>query len=137
MIFKLILFCCYLTLKAGLKIASLKNPSFKKRLKEKDLAILFTLKNGTVARLLKLNRGDLSYHRRNDEFINFTVVWNGWGSADTLRKKLHLNFFALLNTGMIHFKGDLSALSFLLVILGEMIKSFTKNQKTVLQRAEL
>lgn len=135
--FKSIIFCCYLCLKACLKITSIKSPSFKKRLKEKNLSIVVRLRDGSAARLLKLHNGNFSYHKKIDEFINFTVVWNGWGQADTLRKKLQLNFFTLLNTGMIQIKGDLSSLSYLLVILGEMIKNFTKNQKTIIRRAEL
>jgi len=136
MIFKTILFCSYLMLKLGLKITSLKNPSFNERLHEKDLSFVVTTKKGDVARLFKIIKGELFYQKNIDESINFTVMWNGWENANTLRKKLQLNVPTLLSTRMIQLKGDLSCLIYLFTLLGEMIPSLKKNQKKALQRAE-
>lgn len=137
MILKAILFSSYLLLRSALVITTIFHPSFKKRLMERDLEFAVRMKAGTAAGLFKLKEGNLLYNNTMDEFINFTVVWNGWGRADTFRKRLQLNLFDLLNTGMVTVEGDISSLSYLLVVLGEMIKCFQKNQLTALKRAEL
>jgi len=137
MIFRAILLCNYLLLKSALKITTFINPSFKKRLMERDLSFVVRSKTNPAAGLFKLKEGSLSYSNKVDGFINFSAIWNGWGSADTLKKKMRLNAMDLMNTGMMTFEGDLSSMDYLLVLLGEMIVSFKKKQPTRLKRAEL
>lgn len=123
-------------LKSSLKISSLWNSSLKKRLNEKNISFVVTTKNGDVARLFKIKNGKLFYQKNIVEYINFTIIWNGWGNANTLRKKMRLNIPNLLNARMILLKGDLSCLIYLLNLLDEMMPSIKKKQKTALQRAE-
>ncbi len=90
-----------------------------------------------AAGLFRLKGGNLSYSNKIDGFINFSAIWNGWGDADTLRKKMRLNPMDFMNTGMMTFEGDLSSMDYLLVLLGEMVGSFKKKRPTRLKRAEL
>jgi hypothetical protein len=137
MILKAILFCSYLLLRSALVITPYFHPSFKRRLMERDLSYAVKMKTSPAAGLFKLKGGKLFYKDGIEEFINFAVVWNGWGKADTLRKKLRLNLFDFFNTGMITVEGDISSMSYLLILLGEIIKCFRKDKPTVLKRAEL
>ena len=137
MILKAVLFCSYLLLKAVLDITTFLYPTFKGRLKERDLSFAVKMKTNPAAGLFRLKEGKLSFKDSIEGFINFTAVWNGWGNADTLRKKMHLNLFDYLNTGMITVEGDISSMDYLLVILGEMIKCFKESQPSALRRAEL
>lgn len=137
MIFRAALFFTYLSLKAALGIASAVNPSFKRLLMEKDLSFVVRSSASDVSRLFRLRRGRLGYSRHIEGFVNFSAVWNGWGEADTLRKKLRLNAVDLMNTGMMTFEGDLSSMDYLLVLLGEMVGSFRKKISARLERAEL
>jgi hypothetical protein len=137
MIFRAILLIVYLLLQSALKITAFINPSFRRRLMERDLSFVVRSKTNPVAGLFKLKQGNLSYSSKIDGFINFSAIWNGWGSADTLRKKMRLNIMDFMNTGMMTFEGDLSSMDYLLVLLGEMIGSFKKKQPTRLKRAAL
>jgi hypothetical protein len=137
MIFKAALICTYLLLHSGLKITAVINPSFKKRLMERDLSFVARLSTNDVAGLFRLKGGNLSYSSNIAGLINFSVIWNGWGSADTLKKKLRLNTMDFMNTGIMTFEGDLSSMDYLLVLLGEMIGSFRKKKPARLKRAEL
>jgi hypothetical protein len=128
MMFKIILFSTFILFKLGLRIMSF-NKQFDNRLREMDFSYLITNKHGDIARLFTCTDGKLSCHPYCGEFKNFTVVWNGWGSTDTLRKKLHLNLFTLLHTGMIVVKGDLSFLILLLTIIGEMKNTLLRTKK--------
>jgi hypothetical protein len=137
MIFRAILLCTYLLLQSAFKITTFINPSFKKRLMERDLTFVVSSKTNPGAGLFKLKEGRLSYSSRIDGFINFSAIWNGWGNADTLKKKFRLNAMDFMNKGMMTFEGDLSSMDYLLVLLGEMIGSFKKKKPTRLKRAEL
>jgi hypothetical protein len=137
MIFKAILLCTYLLLQASLKITTFINPSFKRRLLERDLSFAVRSSTNPVAGLFKLKEGNLSYSNRIDGFINFSAIWNGWGSADTLKKKLRLNAMDFMNKGIMTLEGDLSCMDYLLVLIGEMIGSFKKDRPARLKRAEL
>jgi hypothetical protein len=135
MIFEAILFCSYLLLQSALKITAFIYPSFQKRLMERNLSFVVTSNISPVARLFRLKEGNLSFSKQIDGFINFSVFWNGWGSADTLSKKMRLHPVDLMNTGIITFGGDLSSMDYLLVLLGEMVGCFKKMQPTFLKRA--
>ncbi len=137
MIFKAILLFTYLSLKAALGIAAAVNPSFKQRLMEKDLSFVMRSSTHHAAGLFKLKGGKLGYSRDTEGLVNFSAIWNGWGDADTLQKKLRLNPMEFMNTGMMTFEGDLSCMDYLLVLLGEMLGSFKKKQPTQVKRAEL
>jgi hypothetical protein len=137
MIFRAILVCTYLLLQTALKITTFIHPSFKKRLTERDLSFVVRSSRNGVAGVFRLKGGNLSYSNKIDGFINFSALWNGWGSADTLKKKLRLNIMDFMNTGMMTFEGDLSSMDYLLVLLGEMIGSFKRKPPTRLTRAEL
>jgi hypothetical protein len=137
MILEAALFCASMLLKTAFKITTLIRPSFKQRLMERDLSFVVRTKKGPAAGLFRLEQGKLSYSNHIDGFINFSVIWNGWGSADTLKKKMRLNLMDLLNTGIVRVEGDISSLDYLLVLLGGMINCFRKKQLTPLTRAEL
>lgn len=126
MVFKAILLCVYLGLKAALGITAAIDPSFKRRLRERDLSFAVSSRKAKVAGLFELRGGKLTFHSRIDRPLNFSAEWTGWGQADTLSKKLHLNIMALLNTGMIGVAGDISALDYLLVLLGEMLGTYKR-----------
>lgn len=137
MFFKAILLCTYLLLKSALGITAVINPSFKKRLMEGDLSFAVRASKSDVTGLFRLEGGNLSYSSKTCGFVNFSAVWNGWGSADTLKKKMRLNAMDFMNRGMMTFEGDLSCMDYLLVLLGEMIGSFKKRKPTRVKRAEL
>jgi hypothetical protein len=137
MIFRAILVCTYLLLQTALKITTFIHPSFKKRLTEGDLSFVVRSSRNDVAGVFRLKGGNLSYSNEIDGFINFSAIWNGWGSADTLKKKLRLNTMDFMNTGMMTFEGDLSSMDYLLALLGEMIGSLKRKQPTQLRRAGL
>ena len=137
MIFRAILLCTYLSLTSAFKVTSAINPSFKKRLMERDLSFAVRSSKNPAVGLFRLEKGILSCSGRTDGFINFSAIWNGWGSADTLKKKLRLNAMDFMNKGMMTFEGDLSSMDYLLVLLGEMIASFKREKPTRLKRAEL
>lgn len=137
MIFKAIILCSYLLLKSAFKMTTFINPSYKERLRERDLAFVVKSTTTPAVGLFRLEGGNLSYSNRIDLPANFSVVWNGWGNADTLKKKMRLNVMDFLNKGIITLEGDLSCVDYLLVLLGEMIGSFRKRQPTRLKRAEL
>jgi hypothetical protein len=136
MIFKAILLYSYVLLQSAFKITTFIHPSFKKRLMERDLSFVVRSKTSHAAGLFKIKQGNLSYSNNIDGFINFSMVWNGWGSADTLKKKMRLNTMDFMNRGLMTFEGDLSSMDYLLILLGEMIGSFRK-QRTRIKRAEL
>lgn len=137
MIFKAILLCTYLLLQSAFKITSFINPSFKQRLMESDLSFVMRSSTHHAAGLFKLKGGNLSYSNKIEGAVNFSAIWNGWGDADTLRKKMRLNAMDFMNTGMMTFEGDLSCMDYLLVLLGEMVGSFKKERPTRVKRAEL
>jgi len=137
MIFRAILLFNYLLLRSALKVAAAIDPSFKKRLAERDLSFAVRSTVSPAAGMFRLEGGNMSYSSRTCGFINFSAVWNGWGSADTLQKKLRLNVMDFMNKGMMTFEGDLSAMDYLLVLLGEMIGSFRRRKPTLVERAEL
>jgi len=137
MIFKAILLCTDLLLQSAFKLTAFINPSFKQRLMERDLSFVVRSSTNPAAGLFKLEGGNLSYSNKIDGFVNFSAIWNGWGNADTLKKKMRLNAMDFMNTGMMAFEGDLSSMDYLLVLLGEMIGSFRKRQPARIERAEL
>ena len=137
MVFRTILLFTYLLLRSAFKITAWIYPSFKRRLEERDLSFVVRSAASPAAGLFRLEGGDLSYTSMTCGFINFSAVWNGWGNADTLQKKLRLNAMDFMNKGMMTFEGDLSAMAYLLVLLGEMIGSFRKRKPGRLERAEL
>ena len=137
MIFRAILLCTYLLLRSAFKLAAFINPSFKQRLMESDLSFVMRSSTNHAAGLFKLKGGNLSYSNKIEGAANFSAIWNGWGDADTLQKKLRLNPMDFMNTGMMTFEGDLSCMDYLLVLLGEMVGSFKKKQPTQVKRAEL
>jgi hypothetical protein len=136
MVFNAILLCTYLLLKSALKITAFIHPSFKERLKERDLSFVVRSSTSPAAGLFRLKQGKLSYSNKIDRFANFSAIWNGWGDADTLKKKMRLNIMDFMNRGLMTFEGDLSSMDYLLILLGEMIGSFRK-QRTRIKRAEL
>ena len=137
MIFQAILLCTYLSLKPALQITALINPAFKELLRERDLTFVMRSKTSDVAGLFRLKQGRLSYSTRIDGFVNFSTIWNGWGEADTLKKKMRLNMMDFMNRGMMTLEGDLSSMDYLLVLFGEMLGSFRKKQRTQINMAEL
>jgi len=137
MIFRAILLFTYLLLNSAFKVTALIDPSFKRRLAERDLAFGVRSNVSPAAGVFRLEGGNLYYGSRIDGFINFSAIWNGWGSADTLRKKMRLNAMDFMNKGMMTFEGDLSSMDYLLVLLGEMIGSFKSKRPTRLKRSEL
>ena len=137
MLFKAVLLCTYLSLRSAFKVTAFIDPSFKRRLEERDLSFAVRSATSPAAGLFRLEGGSLSYSNRSDGFINFSAIWNGWGSADTLKKKMRLNVMDFMNKGMMTFEGDLSCMDYLLVLLGEMIGSFRKKRPTRVKRAEL
>lgn len=136
MIFRAILFFTYLLLRLAFKLAAAIDPRFKRRLAERDLTFVVRSSMSPAAGLFRLEGGDLSYGSSADGFVNFSAIWNGWGNADTLQKKLRLNATDFMNQGMMTFEGDLSSMDYLLVLLGEMIASFRKRKPSRLERAE-
>lgn len=137
MIFRAILLFTYLSLRSAFKVAAAIDPSFKKRLAERDLTFVVRSTATSEGRTFRLKGGKLSYGSRNSGFVNFSAIWNGWGSADTLRKKMRLNAMDFMNKGMMTFEGDLSYMDYLLVLLSEMLGSFRKRKPTQVERAEL
>lgn len=137
MILRAILLFTYLLLNSAFKVAAAIDPSFKRRLAERDLSFAVRSTASHASGLFRLEGGCLSYSNRESGFANFSAVWNGWGSADTLQKKLRLNAMDFMNKGLMTFEGDLSAMDYLLVLLGEMIGSFRKRKPTQVERAEL
>lgn len=137
MVFRAILLFTYLLLSSAFKVAALIDPSFKKRLAERDLSFVVRSTASPAAGMFRLKGGNLSYSNRTCGFINFSAIWNGWGSADTLKKKMRLNAMDFMNKGMMTFEGDLSSMDYLLVLFGEMIGSFKRERPTRVKRAEL
>ncbi len=137
MILKVILFCSYVLLQSAFKITSLIHPSFKKRLMERDLSFVVSSKTSPAAGQFKLKQGNLSYSNKIDGFVNFSMVWNGWGSVDTLRKIMRLNLIDFMSMGMLMIEGDMSSLDYLVALLGEMIGCYRKRKLTPLKRAQL
>jgi len=135
MIFRAILIVSYLLLRSAFKIATLIDSSFKRRLMERDVAFVVESRTNDVVGLFRLEEGNLCFSNKVDGSVDFRVVWNGWGSADTLRKKIRLNIMDFLNKGMITLAGDLSCIDYFLVLLGKMIGCFRKKQPARLRRA--
>ncbi|MBC7229927.1 MAG: hypothetical protein H5T74_06000 [Actinobacteria bacterium] len=137
MLFKTVLRCTYLLLKAAFMAAALVNPDFRRRLAERDLSFAVRSGKGPAVGFFRLEGGRLTYGGEAGGLADFSATWNGWGDADTLGKKLRLNAMDFMNRGLMTFAGDLSAMDYLLVLLGEAAGSFRKKKPARLKRAEL
>lgn len=137
MIFKAVLLLTYLLLQSAFKITAFIDPSFKRRLMEKDFSFVVRASRNNVAGRFVLADGNLTCSCEVEGTADFSAIWNGWKDANTLAKRLRLHPMDFMNTGMMTFEGDLSCMDYLLVLLGEMIGSFRKKRPARLERAEL
>ncbi len=134
-VFRAVLILIYSALRCAFGLASLVNPAFKRLLSERDVAFSVRAKNGPAG-MFRLSGGRVHYRSGVGEPVDFSVCWNGWGEADTWRKRLRLNMMEFLNTGMVTLEGDLSCINCFLMLLGEALRSMTRRRPAPVRRAE-
>lgn len=137
MLIGIILSFSYVALRLLFGLATMVDPSFRRRLEEADLSFAVRSKAGPSAGLFRLQKGKLRYLPRCEGPADFTVTWNGWGDAYGWGKRLRLHTAEFLNRGMITLEGDLSCVIAFFMFLGEALGSLRRRNPAPVRRAEL
>lgn len=137
MVLGIVLSFGYAALRLLFGLATLVDPSLKRRLAEADLSFAVRSGDGLFAALFELREGRLRYRRRCEKPADFTVTWNGWGEADTWGKRLRLHPAEFLNRGMVTLEGDLSCVIAFFMLLGEALGSLGRRKPSPVRRADL